>query len=293
MKLKSLALSVGFAVLACMSMSAQTAFNFQTINFPHDSFTQLLGINQKGVIAGYHNVTANKGFTLRLSTHKFTIENYPGSAMTQVIGIDGLGGTCGFYVDQAGVTHGFLDSNDAFSTVDFPGTPFNQLLGRNDSAQAAGYYSQTANGTGPFVPYVYDINGGVFEVITIPGSVSAQATDINFLQQVTGFFIDSNNVSHGWWLNAGTLLQLDYPGASNTQATGENNKGIVVGTYQDSAGASHGFLYNTNTAKYTSVDAPNGTGITFVNGINEQNQLVGFTMPSSTTASGFVATPKK
>ena len=66
----------------------------------------------------------------------------------------------------------------------------NQLLGRNDLAQAAGYYSKTANGSGPFVPYIYDINGGVFEVITIPGSVSAQATDINLKQQVTGFFID-------------------------------------------------------------------------------------------------------
>ena len=41
--------------------------------------------------------------------------------------------------------------------MDFPKTPFNQLLGRNDLAQAAGYYSKTANGTGPFVPYIYDI----------------------------------------------------------------------------------------------------------------------------------------
>ena len=291
MKLKSFAIGLGFAILTCASMFAQTSYNFTTINYPHDTFTQLLGVNIKGEIAGYHNVNDNKGFTYRLSSKKFTSENFPGSIATQVIGIDGLGGTCGFYVDQASVTHGFIDDNNAFKKIDFPGTPFNQLLGRNDLAQAAGYYSKTANGSGPFVPYVYDINGGVFQVIRIPGSVSAQATDINFLQQVTGFFIDSKGVNHGWWLNAGTLVQLDYPGAIFTQVTGENNHGLVVGTYQDSANAFHGFVYNGNTAQYTSVDDPEGIGVTFVNGVNDKGQLVGFIMPTSTTASGFVATP--
>jgi hypothetical protein len=210
-----------------------------------------------------------------------------------VIGINALGQTCGFYVDTNNVTHGFLDDLGVFKTVDFPKTPFNQLLGRNRLAQAAGYYSKTANGSGPFVPYIYDQSGGVFEVITIPGSVSAQATDINVNGQVAGFFIDSKNVNHGWWLNAGTLIQLDYPGGIFTQATGENNKGLVAGTYQDSSGASHGFVYNTATGVYTSVDDPNGVGVTFVNTVNDQGQLVGFTMPTSTTASGFLATPKK
>jgi hypothetical protein len=293
MKLKSFTLVLGFALLAALSMSAQTSYSFQKINYPHDTFTQLLGIDTKGEIAGYHNVNDNKGFTYQLATHKFKNENFPGSAATQVIGIDGFGGTCGFYVDQAGVTHGLLDDNGAFKSVDFAGTSFNQLLGRNDQAQAAGYYSQTANGSGPFVPYIYDINGGVFEVLTIPGSVSAQATDINFNQQVTGFFIDAQGTNHGWWLSAGTFLQLDYPGSIFTQATGENNHGLVAGTYQDSSGAFHGFVYDTNTAMYTSVDNPNGVGGTFVNTVNDKGQLVGFIMPSSTTASGFVATPKK
>jgi hypothetical protein len=292
-KLKSVALSLGFAVLTSLSAAAQASYSFQTINYPHDTFTQLLGINDHDEIAGYHNVNENKGFTYELATKKFKIENYPGSVMTQVIGIDSLGGTCGFYVDNGGVTHGFLDDNNSYKTVDFPGTPFNQLLGRNDLAQAAGYYSQTANGSGPFVPYIYDINGGVFEVINIPGSTSAQATDINFSQQVTGFFIDSNQVTHGWWLNAGTFVQLDFPNAMATQATGENNIGQVAGTYQDSSGNSHGFVWSSKTGKYTSVDDPKGVGVTFVNSLNDKGQLVGFTMPTSTTASGFVATPKK
>jgi hypothetical protein len=74
MKLKSLALSLGFAVLAAVSMSAQTSYNFRTINYPHDTFTQLLGINVKGEIAGYHNVNDNKGLTYELSTKKFKMK---------------------------------------------------------------------------------------------------------------------------------------------------------------------------------------------------------------------------
>ncbi len=293
MKLKSFALGLGFVVLASMSMLAQTSYSFKTIDYPHDTFTQLLGLNDLGEIAGYHNVNNNRGFTYEVASKKFKNENFPGSTATQVIGINALGKTCGFYVDTNNVTHGFLADLGMYKTVDFPKTPFNQLLGRNRLAQAAGYYSKTANGSGPFVPYIYDENGRVFEVITIPGSVSAQATDINVKGQVTGFFIDSKNVNHGWWLNAGTLIQLDYPGGIFTQATGENNKGLVAGTYQDSSGASHGFVYNTATGIYTSIDDPDGVGVTSVNTVNDQGQLVGFISPTSTTASGFLATPEK
>ena len=47
MKLKSLAIGLGFAVLTCASMFAQTSYNFKTINYPDDAFTQLLGINNQ------------------------------------------------------------------------------------------------------------------------------------------------------------------------------------------------------------------------------------------------------
>jgi hypothetical protein len=50
--------------------------------------------------------------------------------------------------------------------------------------------------------------------------------------------------------------------------------------------------HDTSTAPYTSVDDPNGLGVTLVNGVNDKG-LAGFIMPTSTTASGFVATPQK
>src|SRR5215469_4918712 len=73
----------------------------RSISFPGDPrFTQLLGINDHGIIAGYHGdenteMTPNKGFTLQIDDNKpkFTDENFPGSMQTQVIGIDNSGDT--------------------------------------------------------------------------------------------------------------------------------------------------------------------------------------------------------
>jgi probable HAF family extracellular repeat protein len=291
MKLKSLALFLGLAVLVSMPLAAQTTYNFQTANYKHDTFTQLLGINIFGKIAGYHGAAVNRGFTL-VPPDQFTNENYPNSAMTQVIGINKKSKTVGFYVDQSNITHGFiLGLPDNFSNVDFPGTAFNQLLGVNDLGQASGYYSLAADNSLPDHPYVYDQFGGVFEEITIPGAVGgAQATGINNLQEVCGFYIDSANVNHGFLLTTGHLVTLDVPNSTFTQALGLNNKGQVVGVYTDQSGNQHGFVHSKGT--YQTIDDPSGNGtMTVVNGINDKGILVGFYLDAKQHTDGLIATP--
>src|SRR5258708_5829980 len=120
--LTSLALTFGLAVLVSMPMYAEdtTTYNFETSNFPGDTFTQTLGINNSDGIAGYHGATLNRGFTLVLSSKAFTNENFPGSAQTQVIAINNSSKTAGFYIDAAGNTHGFTDQRGSFLKVDFP-----------------------------------------------------------------------------------------------------------------------------------------------------------------------------
>ena len=299
MKRFQLTFTLAFALLLCSSAFAQQSYTFRTVVFgdPNVSFTQLLGINNSDVIAGYHNFQQNQGFTLVLP-NSFSNENFPNSMMTQVIGINNNLTTDGFYVDNAGVTHGFFRTRDGrFTTVDYPGAAvapsFNQLLSQNDYYQAAGYYSNSLNNTTPDIPYVYDEQGGVFHVITIPGAVGgAQATGVNNSGMTCGFFIDANGVNHGWLINRGVFMPLDVPGATFTQALGLNNRGKVVGFYTDGAGLSHGFVYTIATAAYQSIDAPNGVGSTIVNGINDGGKLVGFygTAPINT---GFVASPSR
>jgi hypothetical protein len=295
MKRFPLSLALAFALLLLCTSAFAQSYSFVTVvdqADPNSPFTQLLGINNSMVIAGYHNFLNNQGFTLTLP-RQFTVENYPNSAMTQVIGINNSLTTSGFYVDDAGTTHGFYHtSNGTYTTVDFSGTAFNQLLSQNDFNQASGYYSLSQNNTTPDFPYVYDELGGVFQVITIPGAVGgAQATGINNSQEVCGFFIDSNQVNHGWLLNFGVFTQLDFPNSTFTQALGLNNKGQVVGAYMDSGGLTHGFVYTVSNGQYTSVDEPNGVGSTIVNGINDAGALVGF-YGAPPINSGFVALPQ-
>ncbi len=110
----TLALVVAVCVGTAMSISAhEHRFNFRTIIFPDDTFTQTLGINDFDTIAGYHGAAVNKGFVFAFPNN-FTSENFPNSAQTQVIGINNRGYTDGFYIDAAGTNHGFLDINGSF-----------------------------------------------------------------------------------------------------------------------------------------------------------------------------------
>ena len=132
----------------------------------------------------------------------------------------------------------------------------------------------------------------MFEVLTIPGAVGgAQATGINNAGLKCGFYIDSNNVNHGWLLNSGVFMPLNVPGSTGTQALGVNNHGQVVGFYTDNAGGTHGFVYSIGTSWFTTIDAPGGVGSTIVNGINDAGKLVGFYGAAPINV-GFVATPR-
>ncbi len=296
MKIKTYALTLSLAVLLCMTPAfAQVTYTFEDVQYSSggvtDTFTQLLGINNAGVIAGYHGANVNKGFTYNSSTKTFTNENYPGSAQTQVTGINNSGKTVGFYINSKNQTFGFTDAGGAFTSVALPGTPFNQLLSQNDVGQAAGYYSTKADNTGPEHAYVFDeLGSSVFEVFSIPGSTTAQATGINNSDDVCGFTVDGKGANHGWLRVFGHFSILDFPGSTGTQALGLNNKSQVVGVYNDSVGHTHGFVYAVTTKKWQSIDAPGDLDTTIVNGINDNGVLVGFfgTSPNNT---GFVATP--
>ena len=155
MNCKNFALILSLAVLLSMTTAfAATSYTFETVNYSGDTFTQLLGIDNGGIIAGYHNFTTNSGFTYNQETKVFTSEN-EGTGGTQVTGINNFAKTDGFFVSSAGVTEGFLDDAGKITDVNFPGSAFNQLLSRNDYGQAAVYYSLSTSGV-PDVPYVYD-----------------------------------------------------------------------------------------------------------------------------------------
>ncbi len=183
------------AALGCTALPSYAAgisYTVQTVSFPGDNFTQLLGINDTGTIVGYHGAAVNKGFTLTLPS-TFTDTNFPGSAQTQVTGVSSAAGNnnkVGFYVDTAGATHGFISipglpvGTGPFFTVDQPGTAFNQVLGISSVGNRIAGYSST-DPTGMTLQHAYlgtaGLFGNTFTDINglLPANQNSQATGIN------------------------------------------------------------------------------------------------------------------
>lgn len=306
--------TVAPCLLCCMAATAGAAtYNFQTLDNQTDpTFNQLLGINNSGTIAGYYGVGAgthpNKGYTLAppYGQANYTNENFPASAQTQVIGINNSTSptTVGFWLDNAGNSFGFVKQGSTVTSVSDPNTPgagplFNQLLGVSDNNVAVGVYTDV---NGFLQAYSYNIAGAKFTAINLPASFNAietTASGINNAGVISGFYVDSNDVTHGFLDIGGTFKTLDDPSGAgvNTSFFGLNDNGEVVGSYVDGSGATDGLTYNYLTNTWATVNDPAGSAIpafgvsgTTINGVNDLGQLVGF-YSDGTNVDGFLATP--
>jgi len=88
-------------------------------------FSQVLGINDQGIVVGYYgdSTTSQHGFLYDTHTGKYTFLDDPnasfnsnGVEVTQITGINDAGEITGFYSDANGVFHGFI------ATVPEPGS---------------------------------------------------------------------------------------------------------------------------------------------------------------------------
>ncbi len=275
------------------------AGRFSTFDNTADpTFNQLLGINNRGMIAGYFGSGAqghpNKGYVLSLRSGMptFQSENFPNSVQTQVTGLNDRGVTVGFYstMNTASMTNnnfGFYSWHGAFHTVNFPtphpaNPPVNQLLGVNDFGVAVGFYT---NSQGTNFGYLYDIRTGQYRRVVVPRSMrgrkapSLTATAINNRGDVAGFYDGRHGMTNSFLKTAfGNFITIAYPGASMTQAFGVNDRDEVVGAYTMGMGnnaKTYGFTW-TPRAGFMTVNAPMGQGATTINGVNDLGDLVGF-----------------
>ncbi len=277
---------------------AGTSFTFRTLDDQADpTFNQLLGINDRGVIAGYFGSGLaghpNKGYTLSppYGQGNYTNENFPNSVQTQVTAINNIGTTAGFWIDANGNNFGFIKSFGRFTSYTNPNTDggtVNQLLGINDEGIAVGFYTD-ANG----INHAYKLNShtGQFTAIVPPGGSNATAAGINDEGDVVGFLTLTNGTIAGFLLKGTTFTEFDFPNSTNTTALGVNVLDQIVGVYVDSAGKMHGFLLSTllRQPHFQSIDDPNGVGTTTINGLNDKDDLVGFYVDSAGNTDGFLA----
>jgi hypothetical protein len=309
--LVSAAAFTAFGFSAAMATVPAGGYTFETINSTggDGDFTQLLGINNAGTIAGYFGdgtIVPNNGFTIAppYGAANFTAENFPSAVQTQVVGINNTGTTVGFYVDALGNNVGFSDIGGVFTSVMSPnaaslttGTSFTQLLGVNNANVAAGF---DVNGTtGATEGFIVNLGTLAFTTITAPGATGTTATGINNSDVISGFYTLANGNTDGFLDSGGTFIPLSFGAGTDTMALGLNNKDQVVGSYVDAEGNTDGFVYNWLTGVLTTVDNPNADGTTafgvegtIVNGINDKGQLVGFYANTDQPAvNGFLANP--
>ena len=281
------------ALIVTTSQGAQAAsYSVQPVQFPTDpTFTQLLGINNAGTIAGFHGAATAQGFTLTLP-NTFAPQNFPGSVQTMVIAINGAGSTAGIYMDTAGTTHGYTEIGGVFKTVDDPAHPvFNQALGINNANTTVGYFALDA-AAGQMGQSAYSQSNGVFTSVNalLPSNNNSQAVGINNAGNVVGFYLPASGpiTSIGFLDQNGVITTIDPFGSTNTQALGINNQGEVVGFYTDAGGVQHGYI--DSNGQFTSFD-PSGSVNTTINGLNDLGQIVGFYTDANENTIGFVGTP--
>ena len=283
-------------------------YSFRTLNNPADpTFNQLLGFNNRGVIAGYFGSGAaghpNKGYLLIRTRAGFAIrsENFPGSVQTQVTGLNDRGVTVGFWSDTNNASEtndniGFYKAGGAFHRVTFPAPsvstpPVNQLLGVNNRNVAVGFYNDAqGNSHG----YTFSIGSHRFRTVTLRQGTSVTAAAINNSGDIAGFFTTAAGATDGFLRTGeGRAYTLAYPGASATQALGVNDTREVVGVYTVGSGNNavmHGFTWAPGRG-FRKVDDPQGAGTTTINGVNDQGDLVGFYTDAAGNTDGFAAVP--
>jgi len=79
----------------------------------------------------------------------------------------------------------------------------------------------------------------------------------------------------------------------NNFGFGVNNGDEVVGDYVDGTGSTattHGFAW-AHGFGFQTVNDPNGTNATTLNGLNDRGQLVGFSTDAAGNTDGLLATP--
>ncbi|TVZ06180.1 hypothetical protein EAS64_01685 [Trebonia kvetii] len=272
------------------------------------TFNQLLGINNRGQIAGYFGAGVpghpNKGYEISApyAQNDFQHENFPGSVQTQITGLNDTGIEVGFFSTQnkngnPDSNFGFWRQNGKYHEVNFPAKnnstpPQDQLLGINDTGTAVGFYNDNAGNSHGFA---YNIATKKFKVITVPGATSVTAAAINDKGTVAGFYVNAkgNTVSFTK-THTGKVTTIAVAGATATSALGLNDNGWVVGFYTTGSGnsaATHGFVFLPNGKFITKFDDPNGLGNTTLNGINNENDIVGFYGDAAGNTDGLVAFP--
>jgi hypothetical protein len=122
---------------------------------------------------------------------------------------------------------------------------------------------------------------------------------LNDWGEITGYYLDANNVYHGFVRSPeGNFTSFDAPGADTTPQSfngtipnGINDAGAITGYYIDSSGNDHGFLRSADGA-FTTFNVPEGiVGTTAPIALNLESAIVGYYLDQKGVFQGFLRRP--
>lgn len=156
-----------------------------------------IAINSSGAVVGSYIDSQNirHGF-VRDATGNFTSFDPPSAADTSPQAINAGGEVVGTYTEQGLATHSFLrDALGNITNIDVSGAAQTNADGLNDSGVIAGW---VATGLRKSTAFTRDTSGN-YRFISAPGSnLGTFATGINATGRVTGYWLDTSNVAHGF-----------------------------------------------------------------------------------------------
>jgi hypothetical protein len=194
----------------------------------------------------------------------FTFSNVKANktaTVTDSYGINNAGTIAGDYIDSAGVQHAMILAGTKLTTVNnkscevITGTTGIAFYAINSANTAVGWCT---NGT-TFLDEAFTYSKGKFTTIAFPKSNGTQATGINDKGWVTGLYLDSANVQHGFVKKGTKYTTVDVKGDTSADAYGINNAGDISLFAINSSGSYDAFIYNGKTFKkvgYPKASAP-------------------------------------
>ncbi len=184
---------------------------FTSFDPPGSTFTNALGINDQGDIAGRFALSlkgppGRGGFTGFLRHNgEFTALTFPGSRETDAFKINNRRSIYGGFVSSAGEEHVFRLRDGTYTEIALPiSNPVSlDNGGQNARGDVVGVYCDGAPPCllGPTGAHGFLLRAnGKFETIDYPGAVSTSAIGINARGDIVGGWVDAARHFHGYLL---------------------------------------------------------------------------------------------
>ena len=227
-----------------------------------------------------------QGFIYRTRDGKFSAlfsEPNDTGSVTRGRGINNLRHSVGEYLNGSdGTYHGYKLLHPSFVGFDVNGALDTILLGINNVGDFVGTVILADSTQPAFVSLRRSVT-----MFAVPGATATFAYQLNTANQIVGYYIDANGITHGYTRDSAGILTfpIDVPGSTGTILFGNNDSNFGVGRYTDASGVTHG-LYFVTPDNILTFDYP-GSTFTSLNGINKQGVVCGYYLDAAGLFHGF------